>query len=230
MNKKSKGKTFLIVICSILSITLLGSIVFGLFPAEESKKKTYVKHTVIAELPITLEDCSATSYSGATDLNGSLSKVSSVDLGAEDESITGDFIKIDWKSGLYFTLDIDFENYDLSKVTHLSFWLYSDSTTFDTGKPLLVKDTTSTIFNTKKRMISADKTFEDILVNEPEAVKDNFFVFGTWNRIEVPIEDVLSFEETNNKVALFYTYSSGLTTTSIYVGGFELEKIETIVK
>ena len=221
-----KGKVLTLILVSLLLIALVGSFALN-FKPEDKKKKTYVKHTVIAELPITLEDCSASTFKGGTDYSHYLSIAT--DLNVEDKNTASDFIKISWVSGMYFRLNVNFDDYDFNEITHLSFWLYSDSTTFETGKPLLVKDTTSTVFNAKKRMISADKTFEDILASEPNAVEDNFFVFGTWNRVEVPIEDVLSFSG-DGELPLFHTYSSGLTTTSIYIGGFALEKIETIVK
>ncbi len=246
MKKKTKGKTFIIIISSVLAVTLLGSLAFNLFPTKKDEgTKPGIEDIlpdepgvetpdvpeepnepeVVEPMSISVDNISYTSVSGATDYSSKLNKVLMSDIENKINIATGDVLSIRWNSGALVTLNIDLNNIDLTKYTHLTFVFGSEPLVYTDGYAKFVQDPVKTVFKTGKYFISNDANYDNSVANKPGTTIDDFLKLGEWKKFEIPVEDVLECFNTNGKINLFHFMSNGLTTSTLYLADINFENL-----
>lgn len=178
-------------------------------------------------IDVKLENFDYISKSNGANLSHYLNVVDMAEVPNKTENVSGNVLSIEWRSGTLVSINIDLENYDLSKMTHLTFWVGSEPDEFDSpsGYAKFVQDASLTIFNTGKYFIEADKNAEDFVANKPSTTVEDYLHFGEWKKYEIPIQNVIDCYETNGKITFFHFMSSSLSSTTVYLTNVQFENL-----
>lgn len=239
----NKRKTLIIIISVILSLGVASGIIASYIPNEKpdkSDKPTIdkpietppepdVEEPIVIEpqkISLTKDNVAYTSLTGATDYSGKLNIVAANEVENRPEEVSEDnLVKIVWNSGAIVSLGIDLDDYDLSDVTHLTFWFGSDPVIYSEGYAKFVQTPNNTVFSSSKYFVSSDRSVVDASATKPGTTTEDFLNCGSWKKYEIPISDVLEFYETNGKITLFHFMSQGLTINNLYLADVQFEML-----
>lgn len=238
MKKKSKGKTFVLIISSVLAVTLFGALAIGFIPdKKESSNKTEVTtpvvppedtetpdtpdNEILGKIELTLDNVIYENSNGIeSDENESL--VTMADVSVTNENIDDTFLKLRFFSGCTVSINVDLSKYDIENATHLTFWFGSEPDYIEeNGYAKFVQNPSETVFSKSQSLVSSDATI-------PEG-QDNYTRFGEWRKFEIPIADVLEFYETNGRITLFnfsaHRLSQNSIGTFVYLANVQFENL-----
>ena len=180
---------------------------------------------VVEPLVISVDNISYTTAGGGTDYSYKLAKVTMNDVENKTDIADGDMLSITWNSGAIVTLNVDLNDIDTSKYTHLTFVFGSEKLNFSSGYAKFVQDYAKTVFKSGKYFVSTDGSIENSVSNRPSTTAEDYLKLGDWKRFEIPIEDVIECYNTNGKINLFHFMSSNLTTSTLYLSNIQFENL-----